>query len=179
MSGGQTANNTTRTGSKLRATWWSCSRLIITPGRQTLLVRRSPRRRVFIANLYCLTDLLQFRPPCEAQTIDIVSLRRIISRICSATFLKVCIDFYGLPADFVRATNRWMTDSRVLGGRSPQASRRFRAFERGSRRNSIAGVPAVAIWFGLTERSTPKFTKSENVVPRCVCGVDLFLLSKT
>jgi hypothetical protein len=42
----------------------------------------------------------------------------------------------------------------------------------------MAGVPAVALWFGLAESQTPKFKKSENVVPRCLCGTDSFLLSK-
>jgi hypothetical protein len=44
--------------------------------------------------------------------------------------------------------------------------------------NFMAGAPADALWFGLTEGLTAKFKKSENVVPRCVCGVDSFLLSK-
>jgi hypothetical protein len=93
--------------------------------------------------------------------------------------VKICIDFQGLQADFVLATNRRMTDSLILGGRSTRASRRFRPLNSVQDENSMTGAPAVVLWFGLTEGQARNFKKSENVVPRCVCEVDSFLLSKT
>jgi hypothetical protein len=54
-----------------------------------------------------------------------------------------------------------MADSLVLGGRSTRRPVDFALLNAVQDKNSMAGVPRAAIWFGLTEGLTAKFDKSE------------------